>query len=288
MLIFFTTEVVFTDIFKIRTFVRAVELGSLSKAANELSYAPSALSHMVVSIEGELGLNLIKRTFAGIELTENGEQMMPLFQSLLKAEDNMFSKAKELSGQTVIKIGTYSSISKTVLPKIIKEFNLLYPKYKISIIVSDKFSTKFNDLDIVFSDKLKNSEYEWVPLMEDEYVAVTGRDIPVKEIALKDLNEHPFIMPQDSAVKKFCEGKLTDVIEISSDDDTSIISMVQEGIGNTILPRLSVNTKIHKVCLTELSPKLSRTIGITYDKDNISYSAKRFVQFVKGRQIDMF
>ena len=54
------------NIRKYEAFVRAVELGSLSKAAEELGYTQSGISHMMQSLEDEVGFPLMVRTSAGI------------------------------------------------------------------------------------------------------------------------------------------------------------------------------------------------------------------------------
>ena len=61
------------DIAKIKVVLLALEKKSFSKAAEELSYTPSALSHIADSLESELGVKILNRTFTGIELTENGK-----------------------------------------------------------------------------------------------------------------------------------------------------------------------------------------------------------------------
>ena len=71
------------DTLKIKTILSAVENKSFSKTAEELSYTPSALSHMADSLEQELGVKLLKRTPKGVELTENGEKLKDKLQAVL-------------------------------------------------------------------------------------------------------------------------------------------------------------------------------------------------------------
>ena len=55
------------NIRKYEAFVRAVELGSLSKAAEELGYTQSGISHMMQSLEEEVGFPLMVRTSSGMQ-----------------------------------------------------------------------------------------------------------------------------------------------------------------------------------------------------------------------------
>ena len=50
------------DVFKIKAVLTAVRLGSLSKAAEEISYTPSAFSRLLSSLEEELGVSVLVRS----------------------------------------------------------------------------------------------------------------------------------------------------------------------------------------------------------------------------------
>ena len=270
------------DIFKIKTFLRAVELGSLSKAAQELDYAPSALSHMLRSLEQELGLTLLKRSPAGISLTEAGEQLFPLFQKAVEAENTIYATAEKLTSQ-VVHIGTYASVSKYVLPKIMKEFNKAYPQVRISVMVANRFTPETaGRLDMVFAENDTVEGQCWMPLLEDAYVAVVPEDcLPSRgEIALAELAEMPFVLPNDTVVKNLCRDRLSNVLEVSSDDDTSMVSMVREGLGFTVLPKLSVEGE-PGVRTLDLVPNVKRTLGLTWSKPNLSPGAARLIAYIK-------
>ena len=72
------------NIRKIEAFVRAVELGSLSKAAEELGYTQSGISHMMQSLEDEVGFPLMVRTSTGIQPNREGELLLPVIRQLLR------------------------------------------------------------------------------------------------------------------------------------------------------------------------------------------------------------
>ena len=270
------------DIFKMKTFLRAVELGSLSKAAQELDYAPSALSHMLRSLEQDLGVPLLKRSPAGITPTEAGEQLLPLFRKAVALEATIYTAAEKLTRQ-VIHIGTYASISKYVLPKIVKAFNKAHPQMRICVTVGNRFTPEMVEkLDIVFAEKDIAEGQCWLPLIEDPYVAVVGADaLPGKEkITLDSLKEMPFILPNDTAVKNLCRDRLTNVLEVSSDDDTSLISMVREGLGFTVLPKLSTEGE-SGVRALGLEPDVKRTLGLTWSKANLIPGANQLISYIK-------
>ena len=75
------------NIRKLEAFVRAVELGSLSKAAEELGYTQSGISHMMQSLEDEIGFPLMIRTSAGISPNSEGELLLPSIRQLLTTNE---------------------------------------------------------------------------------------------------------------------------------------------------------------------------------------------------------
>ena len=58
-------------------FVKAVEQGSFTKAAAQLGFTQSGVSHAISALEGELGLTLLHRDRSGISLTADGRQLLP-------------------------------------------------------------------------------------------------------------------------------------------------------------------------------------------------------------------
>ena len=85
------------NIKKYEAFIRAVELGSLSKAAEELGYTQSGISHMMQSLEEEVGFPLLVRTSSGILPNAEGETLLPAIRRLLRTNDAL--------AQTIAQIG---------------------------------------------------------------------------------------------------------------------------------------------------------------------------------------
>lgn len=111
------------DVSKIKALLLAVEKKSFSKAAEELSYTPSAFSHIVDSIEEELGIKILNRTFNGVELNENGKLLLDKLTALITAEKELLASAKNLNVKNErLRIGAYSSIAQHILPEIINKF----------------------------------------------------------------------------------------------------------------------------------------------------------------------
>ncbi len=70
------------DVNKVKVLIQAVENGSLLATATKLGYTQAGLSHMMKSLESELGITLLQRGKFGIKLTDEGKRLMPLFKEL--------------------------------------------------------------------------------------------------------------------------------------------------------------------------------------------------------------
>ena len=142
------------DTFKIKAFLKAVKYNNFSRAAEEYAYTPSAISHMAHSLSEELGVPLFNRTPTGIILTKEGELLYKKLEAIIEAEEDLYQTAKKLAEERVehLKIAAYSSISRSLLPEILKDFKNAYPKIKVSVLVSNSMRgwIEKNTADIVF------------------------------------------------------------------------------------------------------------------------------------------
>lgn len=106
-----------------------VDRGSLKGAADELGYTQSAVSQAVKALERELGTTIIERGKQGVSLTRDGKQYLPYLRQIVTAEAELEGKRQELLGlsSTDIRIATFTNVSRTVLPRVIRDFGALHP-----------------------------------------------------------------------------------------------------------------------------------------------------------------
>lgn len=110
-----------------------VDRGSLKGAADELGYTQSAVSQAVKALERELGTTLIERGKQGVSLTRDGKQYLPYLRQIVTAEAELEGKRQELLGlsSTDIRIATFTNVSRTVLPRVIRDFGLCILAYAL-------------------------------------------------------------------------------------------------------------------------------------------------------------
>ncbi len=272
------------DLEKVELLIEAVKLKSFTKCADKFSYTPSALSHIADAVERQLGLKILERDFKGINLTPEGKEIFPYLEELVNKSHEIQELSKTLSKkQSRLTIGCYSSISKNLLPELLIKFKQACPTVKVNIVVGDSLEEMINkNADLFFISHRELNNLEFAPVYSDRYVAVVkeGTFNGKKALSLDDFKDYPFIMPSDGAVKSTFSNLDYDTISVSATDDSSIIAMVKNGLGVSVLPELSVKKAGKGVKIIKLCPEIKRELGVAYKKEIKNPSIKKFLNFI--------
>ena len=137
------------NVAKYRTLAAAVELGSLTKAAERMGCTQSAVSHSIESLEKELGFSLIRRSRAGVSLTAEGEKLWPGVTGLLNSAERLSQLASSIRGldSGLVRIGAFTSVAVHWLPSVLKEFQTDFPNVEFRLLNGD-----YNDVEQWLSD----------------------------------------------------------------------------------------------------------------------------------------
>ncbi|MBQ2845910.1 MAG: LysR family transcriptional regulator, partial [Firmicutes bacterium] len=86
------------DTLKYEILLNSIETGSISAAAEKMGYSQPGASHMINSLENELGLKLISRTKNGVKLTPTGKALLPYIKNVVSENNSLLQAASEMSG----------------------------------------------------------------------------------------------------------------------------------------------------------------------------------------------
>ncbi len=127
------------NILKYMAFIRTVEYGSFTKAAEMLNYSQSGISRMIHDLEQEWKVTLLERSRAGVRLTSDGMKLLPHAKNLCSEYQKLQMQVDELNGlqSGLIRIGTFSSVATHWLPNIIREFQKDYPNIDYELLLGD-------------------------------------------------------------------------------------------------------------------------------------------------------
>lgn len=272
---------------------KVVEIGSFTKAAELLGYTQPALSQMIASLERELGIKLLYRTSHRVCLTIEGERMYPAIQQAVSQYLSMQEIAKEIRGLDtgVIRIGTLSSVSCHWLPLLIRSFQERYPKVEFVLHQGDNDSipewVRTGEVDFGFVNmSVYNGKATF--LKEGEYRAILPQNHPLvaqDAVALEDLVADPFLVIEEGSqsrpLEAFKEAGLSPKVKLRVHDDYSILSMVEQGLGISILPELVLRKTNYQIVVKRIEPAVTRKLGfITKAKNELPLASKYFIDFM--------
>lgn len=275
------------DNIKLEALLTTIRTGSFSKAAKELHCTQSAVSQMMNALENELGCRILSRTHEGVKLTDMGES---LFSSIVEAAGSMEKLKREalwLSQGTglPIRLGSFSSISNTWLPALLKAYQNGHTDVSFNIQISTDAVTDWlmtGKIDVAFGDDERCRAFRWYPLMDDIYYAVLPEKYCTDKqtvLSQEEFAAFPFIMAPRNVLDKHLQTHSSRQTTISCDDDSTLLSMVSQGMGVTAMPKLSLHHVPADVRVLELVPETKRILGIA-TRNNPSKAVEDFVQFV--------
>lgn len=266
------------DTKKVQALLAALDRGSLTAAASELGYTQSGLTHMMNSLENELGLNLLLRSKSGVRLSPAGQELLPELRALADADDELNLAAERLRQRncSTLRLGAYSSIARHWVPQILAEYRKVCPDTQVSLIMDgllELYTAVRNDeLDCIMTsyDETLAQGLGWFPLWEDELVAVLPESFSLESdfLPVERFDGTQFLMPSQGAdtyilpIFAASPRKIEPHIISTNLDDESIVSMVEHGLGISLLSRLVVKGMNYQVKIVPIAPKYFRSLGI--------------------------
>ncbi len=282
-------------------FLKIIELGSFTKAAEILGYTQPAMSQMIAALENELSIKLLYRSRYGIRLTPEGEQLLPSIQSCVAQYLSMQNIAREIRGldSGVVRIGTISSISCHWLPIVIRRFWEKYPNVQLVVHQGDYTTipewVRSGELDFGFvtPDAVAGTDSRFLKYGEHRACLPIRHPLAKKaSVTLKELSEEPFLLLEEGSYSEplaaFHAAGLTPNIRMTMHDDYSILSMVEQGLGVTILPELILRKQSYEMAILPVEPMVMRKISIiTREKNELSVAAKTFIRYLIENKDDL-
>lgn len=282
------------DTRKIEALLLAVEKGSLSLAADQLGYTQSGLTHMMNSLEDELGLKLLTRSKSGVRLSSAGQALQEELKALSIASLTLERKAARLREDNfgTLRLGAYSSVVRHWMPSVLARFREDNPDTEVMMdagsITEIYARTKADILDcaIVSYQAELIQGLCWIPLREDKLVAILPQGCKSDEdvFPVGNFSGLEFIMPSacfDMDINPvFSMGgeKVMPRISYSNLDDAAIVSMVSHGLGVSILSELVMQDMQDKVRVLPLFPSASRSLGIIVSEAKLNN--RNITQFI--------
>src|ERR1700728_1716191 len=256
-------------------FVEVAKQGSISAAAEELSYTQSAVSQQIAALEAETGVTLIERLPRGVRLTTAGATLLSHAEGILgrlaAAEADMEAIAGLRGGQ--LRMAPFPTPGATLMPLAIALFRAQHPEVELSLaegepeeIAPRLFAGEF-DIALLFefeatSDSL-TADLVRQPLFEDPMFLALPADHPLarrRTLRLSDLRAEAWVQTSSSSpcarhVVRSCHGAGFDpIVSFESDDYQTVQGLVAAGVGVALIPKLALSGGREDIAIRALSP----------------------------------
>ena len=282
---------------KCLSFVKTVECGSFTKAAEMLSYSQSSISRMIADLEKEWNITLLERGVGGVKLTSDGTKLLPYAKSVITEYEKLQMEIDELNGlqSGLIRIGTFSSVATHWLPNIIKAFQKDYPNIDYELLLGDYTEIdkwiEEGRVDCGFNRLPTNSEFDSIMLEQDKLLAILPTDHPLAKldkVPIEKLCNEPFMLLEKGAKAEisaiFERNNLKPNVKFTTWDDYAVMSMVESGLGVSILPQLILKKVPYNIVAKELDVPAFREIGFTMrNRKTASLAVRRFIDYLHLR-----
>jgi DNA-binding transcriptional LysR family regulator len=270
-----------------------VKEGSFVAAATRLDLSQSSLSHAIAKLERELGARLLDRGRHGARPTDAGRRILQHVGQILASVEAIHSETDNsmglLSGR--VRVGSIPSATVTFLPKVIARFARAHPNVEIVLLEEPSQSTQLLEewlrnqtIDLALI-QLPAFGTKATTLMRDELCAILPTSSPMgrrRQVSIRDLAAEPFIMSRYTSEPllqaAYARHHLTPSIRFEVQDRETLVSMVREGLGFSIVPRLAFPASLPGVTLVPITPRIHRELGLAIrDSEHASNALHAFV-----------
>lgn len=269
-----------------------------SRAAEKIMVSQPNLSQQIKLLESELGVPLFNRIGKRITITEAGnllfEQCEHIFSHLNQARESIL-ELKQIKGGSLT-IGILPGDADLMFNSLLLDFHNTYPNVSLSLVETIKVAEQVIEgiIDIgVTTSSNPDERIVQIPLFHEEFSLAVAKETPLakkRSIQLKDLQEMKTVMfPPDHQCRKLIENHCKELgfrMEPKMETTTlsSLLTMVEKGIGVTVLPRLLLENlhdkNIQTIKITKPTP--SQDICLIYRIDKyLGFAARTFIQAVK-------
>jgi len=266
------------DIQSIQAFLKVSELGSFSRAAEELFITQPAVSKRIQSLENSLNTTLFDRIGKRVQLTEAGLALMPNYLRIIEALNESHRIISNLREKTsgVLKLATSHHIGLHRLPPVLKQYSQIFPDVTLELQFMDsEQATQLVlqgeiELGIITLPSLPDERLSLQKVWHDPMHCVVSNDhdlAKIKNITHKQLLDEPSILPSsgtytrgliNSALKNINQSNIlmeTNYLE-------TIKAMVKIGLGWGVLPDTMLDESLVRLPLKKV--KMYRELGAVF------------------------
>lgn len=285
------------ELHQIDNFIAVAKHKHFTKAAHQQSISQPALSRSIIKLEQELGVQLFFREGRTVRLTPYGEMFL---NNAIQAQTSIQKGIEEIQEKISTDTGEISvaflhTLGPHLMPKLIAKFKKMYPNVTFQLYqgANDYLLQQVEQgiVDMCLSSQpVDSKKFEWTTLKTESLYLVVSKHHRLahhSNISIKQLEEEEFICFKQGyglryVFDKMCsEVNLQPRITFEGEEATTVAGFVAEGLGITVLPKISdiQNDTIRFIDITDYSCQRSIALS-TRTNAFLSPISKKFKSFV--------
>lgn len=268
--------------------------GTFARAASRLGYTQSAVSQQIAALERIVGDAVFDRPGGPrpVELTPLGAHLLDHGRQLLAHLDVVSDDLERFRSGDVgrLRIGTFQSISNTLLPLLIGPMRAEHAELEIGVFESDyddelHQQLLIGEIDLSFVVGDMGADFETRHLLTDPFCLLTRPgQFPDGPVPISALNDEPLVGQHQNTCQLTNESGLRSLgVEpnyvFRSNDNGAVAAMVRAGMGIAVLPLLCVDAEDPRIQIHALHPAIpAREVSIAWRAGRtLSPAAERFI-----------
>ena len=288
------------------TFIHVAELGSFTKAGEQLGYSQSTISVQIKQLEDELGCLLFERINHTITLTERGHELVSYAHQVRALTDEFIENLDEEECKGHIHIVTPDSVCDGMINRNYMDFHQKYPYISIcfstgdSGVMLDMIDHNEADVIITLDGRIFNKDYviakeEKIPM---HFVANSNSKFAgIKNLSIKDIINEPFILTEHGQGYRRVFDKelakrsleISPILEIGRTD--MITTLLAQGDMISFLPDFVTKDMIKSgdLCYLDVCDMdIEIWKQLIYQKNKwMSKSLKAFINYIKENEFSI-
>ena len=282
---------------QLKAFLVLARTLNYANAANELCLSQSALSLSIKTLEEELGGKLFKRNTRRVEITTEGQSLIPYAKKLLANWEDMEKDVKQRFklNRGTLNIASMPFATHAVLPEVMHDFAQQHPNISFSIhdITNEKIIEKVQEgifeIGICFEPKA-NDQLIFQPLFNEDFLALLPKHHVLakqKSVTWLELCSCPFVTLQNPSIirhviEEHCAAlQVVLDLKVECHQISSLSHFVAYGMGVSAIPRhFQKFIDLEKNVLVEIEDNQAQlAVGIIYKKDyELSNMSSQFIE----------
>jgi len=262
------------NVTRLRVLKEVAYRGSVSAAAEALSYTQSAISQQIATLEAEAGMALLERHPRGVSLTAAGQTLLVHAEGILarlEAADAALTAIAGLRGGR-LRMASFPTAGATLMPLAIATFRASYPEVELTLAegepeqIAPRLRAGELDLALLFEfagQTFRAKDMTRLELLEDPLYLALPREHRLagrQDLRLEDLAGEPWVQTSSSSpcarqVVRSCHtAGFEPNVSFESDDYQTVQGLVAAGVGVALIPELALSVVREDIVIRALSP----------------------------------